>query len=113
MDDMVLKAARMQERHFRQRVRTLLGQSRVRVRFEKDWGQSDAHLIQLATQERADLIVIGTHSRRGWQRLGHHSVSRGVLRYSPLNVVCVPAQVLEEPGILFREHQQTPNPARP
>lgn len=113
MEDMLIKAARMQERHFRQRVQRMLGQPRVRVRFEKGWGQSDAHLIQLATEERADLIVIGTHSRRGWQRLGHHSVSRGVLHYSPLNVVCVPSSVLEAPGLFFREPQQTPSPPKP
>ncbi len=92
LDEIVLKAAHVQERYFRHRVRTLLGASRVRVRFEKGWGRSDAHLIQLATEERADLIVIGTHSRQGWHRLGHHSVSRGVLRYAALNVACVPGQ---------------------
>jgi nucleotide-binding universal stress UspA family protein len=91
IDDLVLKSARMQERYFRERVRTLLGGSRVRVRFETDLGCSDAHLIQIAAEERAELMVIGTHSRQGWQRLGHHSVSRGVLRYAPINVACVPA----------------------
>jgi len=96
MDEMVLKAAHVQERYFRERVRSLLGRSRVRVRYEKNWGHSDAHLIQLAGEERADLIVIGTHSRCGWHRLGHHSVSRGVLRYAPLNVVCVPSRATEQ-----------------
>lgn len=91
VDDIAAQTARIQERHFRQRVRKLLGRSRVRVRCDRDWGRSDAHLIQLAGEERADLIVVGTHSRHGWQRLGHHSVSRGVLHYAPLNVVCVPA----------------------
>jgi nucleotide-binding universal stress UspA family protein len=91
VDNMALQPARMQERHFRQWVRALLGQSRVRVRIESNWARADAHLIRLASEERADLIVIGTHSRSGWHRLGHHSVSRGVLHYAPLNVVCVPA----------------------
>jgi len=100
VDDMALKTARMQERCFRQGVKKLLGRSRVRVRFETNWARSDAHLIRLATEERADLMVIGTHSRRGWNRLGHHSVSRGVLRYAPLNVVCVPVHATEEPAII-------------
>jgi len=99
VDDMALKTKRMQERYFRQGVRTLLGRSRVRVRFERNWARSDAHLIQLAAEERADLIVIGTHSRCDWHRLGHHSVSRGVLHYAPLNVACVPAQAFREPTI--------------
>jgi nucleotide-binding universal stress UspA family protein len=88
VDNMALKTKRMQERYFRQGVRTLLGRSRVRVRFERNWARSDA-----------DLIVIGTHSRCDWHRLGHHSVSRGVLHYSPLNVACVPAQAFREPTI--------------
>ncbi len=113
VDDLVLQAARMEERHFRQRVRTLLGQSHVRVRFEKGWGHSDAHLIQMAAEERADLIVIGTHSRRGWHRLGHHSVSRGVLHYAPLNVVCVPVQTIETPDKISRDQQPTVHPSHP
>ena len=112
-DDMALKTARMQERYFRQGVRALLGRSRVRVRFESNWARSDAHLIELATQERADLIVVGTHSRRGWRRLGHHSVSRAVLHYAPLNVVCVPAHTPQESAIFFQTHQQTPEPSNP
>ncbi|MDR3401099.1 MAG: universal stress protein [Chthoniobacter sp.] len=101
MDEMVLKTTHMQERSFRRRVRNLIGSSRVRVRLERDWGHSDAHLIQLAAEERADLIVVGTHSRRSWHRLGHHSVSRGVLRYAPINVACVPGQANEQPKCLL------------
>jgi len=91
VEDILLRSVRIQERHFGQHVREMLGRSRVRVRFDSDWGRSDAHLIQLAGAERADVIVVGTHSRKGWQRIGHHSVSRGVLHYAPMNVVCVPA----------------------
>jgi len=90
MEEMAQKTARVRESCFRQRIRALLGRSRVRVRVEEDWGRSDAHLIHLAAEEHIDLIVIGTHSRQGWQRLAHHSVSRGVLRYAPLNVASSP-----------------------
>ena len=107
MDEMVLKSAHIQERFFRHRIRTLLGASRVRVHFETDWSCSDAHLIQLAVQERADLIVTGTHSRHGWHRLGHHSVSRGVLRYAPLNVACVPCQAADQAQMTSSERQST------
>jgi nucleotide-binding universal stress UspA family protein len=107
MEEMAQKTARVRESYFRQRIRALLGRSRVRVRVEEDWGRSDAHLIQLAADEHIDLIVIATHSRQGWQRLAHHSVSRGVLRYAPLNVACVPSQFIERPGV-FSLHQQSP-----
>lgn len=93
MDDFALKAGLMQERNFKHWVRTLLPKlHRVRVRFEPNWGGSDAHLIQLATAERADLIVVGTRAPHAWHFIGQHSVSRGVLHYAPLNVVCVPAR---------------------
>ena len=91
-DDMALRTARKRERYFLQGVWTLLGRSRGRVRFEKNRAGADARLIQLAVEERADLMVIGTRSRRGWRRAGHHSGSRGVLRAAPLNVAYVPAQ---------------------
>jgi hypothetical protein len=52
----------VQARSFRQRVRAALGTSRVRVRIEKGWERSDAHLIQVACDERADLMVVGTHT---------------------------------------------------
>jgi nucleotide-binding universal stress UspA family protein len=113
IDELLLKAVRKQERQFRKRVHQALGQSHVRVRFEKGWGQSDAHLLQVAAEERADLIVVGTHSRCGWQRLGHHSISRGVLRYSSLNVACVPAAVLREESPFFRESPINPSPSAP
>jgi nucleotide-binding universal stress UspA family protein len=101
MDPMALKTERTRERHFQQSVRALLGRSRVRVRIETKWALSDAHLIQLAAEERADLIVLGAHSGRGSHRFGQHSVARGVLRYAPLNVVCVPARSHPEPAPFF------------
>lgn len=106
-DELVLATRRKEERLFRKRVRELLGRSRVRVRFEAGWGYSDAHIIELAAEERADLIVVGTHSRRGWQRFGHHSVSRGVLHYAPRNVACVPGHALQDPP-LFSVIQNKP-----
>jgi nucleotide-binding universal stress UspA family protein len=90
-DDMVAETVRMHERHFRHRIREMLGSSHVRVRFETGWGRSDAHLIELAVEERADLIVVGTHTRRSEHRLPHPSFSRGVLHYAAANVVCVPS----------------------
>jgi nucleotide-binding universal stress UspA family protein len=76
---------------FRRRIRTLLSTDRVRVCFEKGWGRSDAHLIQMARQERADLIVVGMSERHGLSRIAHHSVSRAIVRYAPMNVACIPS----------------------
>lgn len=90
MDDMMRKTSLTQAQCFRKKARALLGPARIRVRVEKQWGYSDAHLIQTATEEKADLLVVGTHSRHGLARLGHHSISRGVLHYAPMNVACIP-----------------------
>lgn len=53
-------------------------------------GNPDDELIELAGKIHADLLVVGSHQRNGLERAWHHSVSRGVLRHAPMNVVCVP-----------------------
>lgn len=88
---MLAKTEAVQVRCFRERVREVLGPRRVHVRIEKGWGRSDAHLLQLATEERADLIVVGTHQHQGPGRFGSPSTSRGVLHYAQMSVACVPA----------------------
>jgi nucleotide-binding universal stress UspA family protein len=99
VSEMALDVARSQERNFRRHVRSILGNLNVKVRFEYHWARSDAHLLEMAAEGRADLVVVGTHGRVGWRRLGHHSVSRGVLRYAKQNVVCVPSYI--EAGSAF------------
>lgn len=91
-DDIAAQSVKVQERFFRQLVQSLLGRVHVRVRFEYDLGRSDAHLIQMATDERADLLVFGTGPHGGARRFDFHPVSRGVLRYGPFNIACVPGQ---------------------
>jgi nucleotide-binding universal stress UspA family protein len=113
MDDFTLKIGCMQERYFRQRVRKLIPGKRIRVRFEPNWGHSDSHLIQMAAEEHADLIVIGTHVHRGWHLSGRDSVSRGVLHYAPLNVLCVPGQSEATDGTAFSNPELVKKPTKP
>ncbi len=54
------------------------------------WGRVDVHLTQLASEAKADLIVVGTHQRAGVARLWQGSVSRRVLHDASLDVACVP-----------------------
>jgi len=72
------------ERSFRRAVQDSLGAHRVRVRIEKGWNWSDAHVIGLASEERADLLVLGGAS-------GGACPWRGVLRYAPMSVACIRA----------------------
>jgi nucleotide-binding universal stress UspA family protein len=82
---------RTEEVCFRRRVRSLLSTDRVRVCFNKGWGRSDAHLIEMARKERADLIIVGMSERHCLSRVAHHSVSRAIVRYAPMNVACIPS----------------------
>jgi len=55
-------------------------------------------LTELARVEWADLIVIGTHQRRGLSRHWHGSVSYAVLPLAATNVVLVPCPQRAAPG---------------
>lgn len=81
------------ERDLRAKVAGLLGQENVKVLVQGGWGRPDAQLAGMAADANADLIVVGTHQRHGFSLLGESSVSRGILRYAPMSVVCVPAPV--------------------
>ncbi|GHG78488.1 universal stress protein [Comamonas sp. JC664] len=64
----------------------------VRLRVEPGVGRIADHLVELAEQEHADVLVVGTHHRKALGRLW--SVSRHALRLARMSVVCVPAQAL-------------------
>jgi len=68
------------------------GEKPARLRVEAGVGRIADHLVELAEQERVDLLVVGTHHRRALGRLW--SVSRHALRLAPMSVACVPAQAL-------------------
>src|SRR5690606_37963689 len=54
------------------------------------WGRVDGHLTQVASEQGADLLVVGTHRRAGIARLWQGSVSRGVLHCAAMSVACIP-----------------------
>jgi nucleotide-binding universal stress UspA family protein len=53
-------------------------------------GDPQATIIDQALSTRADLIVMGTHGRRGFKRLVLGSVAEAVLREAPCPVLTVP-----------------------
>jgi len=79
------------ERDVKAKVAAVLGEENVRVVVQGGWGRTDAQLAGMAAEAQADLIVVGTHQRHGFSRLGEVSVSRGLLHRAPMSVVCVPA----------------------
>jgi hypothetical protein len=41
--------------------------------------------------DRADLLVVGTHGRRGWSRLRNGSIAADLLTNATTNALCAPA----------------------
>ncbi len=80
------------ERELKARITAIMGGSDVSIRVSPGLGRSEFHLIQIAQQEQADLIVTGTHQRHGLSRLWHSSTSRGLLHHAPMSVLVVPAK---------------------
>jgi len=78
------------ERDVKAKVAEALGEENVRVVVQGGWGRTDAQLIGMAAEAQADLIVVGTHQRQGLRRLGHVSVSRGIVHSAAMSVACVP-----------------------
>lgn len=62
----------------------------VRLRVEANQGDTVKRLKELAKEEEADLIVIGSHQYQGFDKLWHSSVSRTLLNQAAGNVAIVP-----------------------
>ena len=86
---------RILERELTERVGALLGEGVARIRVEPSLGRADVRLVEMAREEQSDLVITGTHQRHGLARVPHPSISRGVLRYAPMSVVCIPAARVE------------------
>ncbi len=62
----------------------------VKLRVEPGIGRPSDHLLGIALEERADLVVVGSHRRSSVARLWEGSTSRRVLQDGRGAVVCVP-----------------------
>ena len=60
-------------------------------------GDASTVIIDQAVSTRADLIVMGTHGRRGFKRLLLGSVTETVLREAPCPVLTVPPRHTRRP----------------
>lgn len=87
------------ERDMKARARTLLGDVPVSCRVTPDAGRTHIRLAQLAREENAGLIVAGSRQYKGLKRWWHGSVSRALLKKSPVSVAIVPlAAARREPA---------------
>lgn len=80
--------AKLLQRELQDKCKEVLGKTKLRFRVAAGLGRPDSQLLEIAADEKADLIVVGTNQRRGLARLG--SVSRVVLHHAPSNIACIP-----------------------
>ena len=71
-------------------VAPLIGDVSARLTVKPALGRTDIHLVLAAEEVKADLVVVGSHQRQGFQRWWHGSVSSGVLHGAPMSVAVVP-----------------------
>lgn len=66
-------------------------------------GDTVQAIVDQALGLSADLVVLGTHGRRGFNRLLHGSVAEAVLHRAPCPVLTVPPQAAPAPGnVVFK-----------
>lgn len=76
----------------------------TRVVLHPSIGRQADPLVTLASQEKADLIVVGTHHRRGVAKLW--SVSHHTLRLAPMSVATIPTGTAVESHLPARSFQR-------
>lgn len=68
----------------------------IKVVHRLEVGDAVREIVRLADEEKADLIVMGTHGRGGVSRLLMGSVAEGVMRRAPCPVLTLKAPVTVE-----------------
>jgi nucleotide-binding universal stress UspA family protein len=76
-------------------VAPLIGELPARLTVKPALGRTDIPLVLEAQDAEADLVVVGSHQRKGFQRWWHGSVSSGVLHGAPMSVAVVPYRPAE------------------
>lgn len=66
-------------------------ESGIEVRGRLLEGMADREVVRLASEIGAELIVVGTHGRRGLTRMLLGSIADRIVRTSPVPVLVVPA----------------------
>jgi nucleotide-binding universal stress UspA family protein len=78
------------ERDLKKQIAKFLSKQTVTVSVEPGWGTPEGYLFEMASRHNFDLIVVGTHQRRGLGRVLLGSVSRAVLHRAKVSVAVVP-----------------------
>jgi len=78
------------EGDLKKRIAKFLPKQKVTAIVEPGWGTPEGYLFQMASRRNVDLIIVGTHQRRGLGRVLLGSVSRAVLHHANVSVAVVP-----------------------
>ena len=78
------------ERDLKKRIARFLLKQKVTAIVEPGWGTPEGYLFEMASRQKVDLIVVGTHQRQGLGRVLLGSVSRAVLHHAKMSVAVVP-----------------------
>ena len=78
------------EADLKKQVARFLSKQKVTIIVEPGWGTPEGYLFEMASRKNIDLIVVGTHQRRGLGRVLLGSVSRAVLHHAKMSVAIVP-----------------------
>ena len=69
-----------------------LAQAKLPLRIVGGFGRIADHLAQIAEDEKADLLAVGSHQRSTLDRLWHGSISHGAIAGAPMSVLSVPSR---------------------
>jgi len=78
------------QRDLKKRIAKFLSKQKVTAIVEPGWGTPEGYLFEMASRQKIDLMVVGTHQRRGLGRVLLGSVSRAVLHHAKMSVAVVP-----------------------
>jgi nucleotide-binding universal stress UspA family protein len=76
-------------KHMKTKLLALKAPENVQVDYQLEEGAPAEEILQVARESKCDLIVMGTHGRRGLGRLLMGSVAEQVMRKAPCPVVTV------------------------
>jgi nucleotide-binding universal stress UspA family protein len=78
------------EGDLKKRIARFLSKQKVTAIVEPGWGTPEGYLFEMASRQKVDLIVVGTHQRHGLGRILLGSVSRAVLHHAKVAVAVIP-----------------------
>jgi nucleotide-binding universal stress UspA family protein len=90
------------EQDYSARFAGLSSSAKVRYRIEPHLGRIGDALAAVATEEKADLVVVGSHDRSAFARVWEGSVTRQAVKSAHCSVACIPA-------VVERQTQKTPS----